>query len=207
MGTTRTRRDERRRRAPRGLRRPLPPGWSRPAPLAASGAVSLLLGVAVGLGSGVLGDAGGAAASGEASAAVPVEPATCAEAQVAWSRAATAQVAMSADQPRTLRTGFTRARDALAAVRPPEPVVADWQVVLDYLSTVATAVEKADGDDDVPGAVAGALESLDTPAMSAASDRVTTYLRDDCGASSDGAADDAGDDAGDGAEDDPAGGS
>lgn len=149
--------------------------------------MSLLLGVAVGLGSGVL--SGGDADAGSSPATVPVEPATCAEAQVAWSRAATAQVSMSADEPRTLRSGFTRARDALAGVRPPDPVVSDWQLVLDYLSTVASAVEEADGDGAVSEAVAGALGTLDTPAMTAASDRVTTYLRGDCAADGTGSAD------------------
>ncbi|WP_344246742.1 hypothetical protein [Isoptericola hypogeus] len=178
MRATRTRRGARRRGAPRGLRRPLPPGWARRSSLAASAAVGLLLGVATGLGVDVLG--GGSPP--DARPEVSVEPATCAQAQVAWSRAAAAQVAMSGDDPGTLRRGFVEASAALTTASPPEPVAADWRTVSDYLAAVAAALEDVKGDSEVTGAVAGALDELDTPAMTAAFDRVTRYLKAGCAA-------------------------
>jgi hypothetical protein len=145
--------------------------------LAASGALALALGLVVGAGTR---DAGG-----------PPPPsglaATCAEAQGAWARSAASQVRMSAEDPSSLRRGFRDAADALAGVLPPEPVAEDWQSVLDYLTAVAAAVEERAGDaveddDAVTSAVANAMGDLDTAAMTAASDRVTRYLKEDCAA-------------------------
>jgi len=120
---------------------------------------------------------------GLATAADAGPPATCAEAQTAWARAAAAQVRMSPDDPQSLRDGFVDARDAVDAVRSPTAVAADWQVIRDYLGTMAEAVEGVDGDAAVQAAVKGALGGLDTPAMTQASDRITTYLKGECGAS------------------------
>lgn len=161
---------------------------ARPPALAASGALALALGLGAGL-------AAGAVAGPEAGPQGSVAPASCAETKDAWARAAQAQLRLSADEPATLQRGFRDARDALSAVRPPAPVADDWDVVLDYLSTVTDAVEEevagahGAGEDPeaVTAAVASAMGDLDTTAMTAASGRITAFLKEDCGAAGDGA--------------------
>ncbi|MFD6179302.1 MULTISPECIES: hypothetical protein [unclassified Isoptericola] len=114
-------------------------------------------------------------------AALPDGPADeCAVVQAAWSQSASLQVGMRVDDPASLRHGFVGARDALAGVRPPDAVLADWRTVTDYVGTVADTVEAAD-EADVAAAVASAIAELDTTAMTQASNRVTTFLKDGCG--------------------------
>ncbi|MFE5309654.1 hypothetical protein [Isoptericola sp. NPDC056605] len=159
------------------LRRPVPGIWRRRSSFAAAGAVALLLGMGVGVASGFVADAG-APAEAVLAAGPPDE---CPVVQAAWSRSASLQVEMTADDPATLRRGFVGARDALAEVRPPTEVRDDWLTVATYVGAVADEIEAA-GEGEVATAVAEALAELDTPAMTAASNRVTTFLKDDCGA-------------------------
>lgn len=121
-------------------------------------------------------------------------PDACPEVQAAWSRSASLQVEMTADDPATLRRGFVGARDALAEVRPPTEVRDDWRTVATYVGAVAEEIEAA-GEGEVASAVARALADLDTQAMTAASNRVTTFLKAGCGAN--GTPDDAPDDGAD----------
>ncbi|MFC7879038.1 hypothetical protein [Isoptericola sp. NPDC057391] len=176
------------------LRRPVPGAWRRHSSFAAAGAVALLLGLGVGLASGFVADAG-APAEAVLAAGPPDE---CPVVQAAWSQSASLQVGMTADDPATLRRGFVGARDALAEVTPPAEVRDDWLVVATYVGTVADEIEAAD-EGQVASAVAHALADLDTAAMTAASNRVTTFLKDGCGAS------DAPEDTPGDAESDPAG--
>lgn len=183
MGATRTRRGARRGRPPRWPFRPLPRALARPPVLTASGALALALGLGAGLASGAVPGPRAEPADGA------VAPASCAETKDAWARAARAQLRLSADDPATLQRGFRDARDALSAVRPPAAVADDWEVVLGYLSAVTEAVEEeaagahGAGQDPeaVTAAVAGAMGDLDTAAMTQASDRVTAFLKEDCG--------------------------
>lgn len=145
--------------------------------LAASGAVALL----AGLGTGVL--TGSVAGADAVAGVADGPPVTCAEAQQAWAQAASAQVTMSSEDPQSLRQGFVAARDAVVTVSPPTAIVDEWEVVGEYLATVAQAVEAAGGDAYVQVAVKEALSDLDTTAMTQASDKVTTYLKAGCGAS------------------------
>jgi|GEM_PF-5689779 len=112
--------------------------------------------------------------------AVVAAPEVCAPAQVAWSRAAAAQVQMDVESPASLRKGFGTAREALAAVTPPDAVATEWATVSDYVSTMAEATAEAE-DGQVEAAAAEALATLDTAAMTTASEQVTAYLADDCG--------------------------
>ncbi|MFE5293193.1 hypothetical protein ACFQ8T_13540 [Isoptericola sp. NPDC056618] len=155
----------------------MPGPWRRRSSLAAAGALSLLLGLGVGVAAGFVADAG-APAEAVLSAGPPDE---CPVVQAAWSRAASLQIGMTADDPATLRRGFVGARDALAEVRPPTEVRDDWLTVATYVSVVADEIEAA-GEDEVASAVADALANLDTAAMTAASNRVTTFLKAGCGA-------------------------
>ncbi|MEL7977213.1 hypothetical protein AAG589_15215 [Isoptericola sp. F-RaC21] len=159
------------------LRRPVPGPWRRPVSLAAAGALALLAGLGAGFASGVVSDRGAPAAVVDLTG----PPDECPVVQAAWSRSAALQVEMTADDPATLRRGFLGARDALADAVPPAAVRDDWQTVATYVGTVADRIEQAD-EDDVAAAVAGALAALDTEAMTAASNRVTTFLKDGCGA-------------------------
>ncbi|SKC75059.1 hypothetical protein SAMN04324258_3361 [Krasilnikoviella flava] len=153
----------------------MPGAWRRPSSLAAVGAVALLTGLGAGVASDLLAD-DGVSAQGAALAGPADE---CAVVQAAWSRSATLQLGMSADDPATLRRGFVGARDALVDVRPPTAVQDDWRTVTAYVGTVADEIELAD-EDDVSSAVAEALAGLDTAAMTAASNRVTTFLKEGC---------------------------
>ncbi|MFD6134230.1 hypothetical protein [Isoptericola sp. NPDC060257] len=155
----------------------MPGPWRRRSSLAAAGALSLLLGLGVGVAAGFVADAG-VPAEAVLSAGPPDE---CPVVQAAWSRAASLQIGMTADDPATLRRGFVGARDALAEVRPPTEVRDDWLTVATYVSVVADEIEAA-GEDEVASAVADALADLDTAAMTAASNRVTTFLKAGCGA-------------------------
>ncbi|MFI2105187.1 hypothetical protein ACH436_17990 [Isoptericola sp. NPDC019693] len=159
------------------LRRPVPGAWRRRSSLAAAGAVALLLGMGVGLAAGFVADAGAPAEVVLAQG----PPDECPVVQAAWSRSASLQVGMTADDPETLRRGFLGARDALVEVSPPAAVRDDWGTVASYVGAVADAIEAA-GEDEVDAAVAEALAGLDTGAMTAASNRVTTFLKDGCGA-------------------------
>ncbi|MGW8567506.1 hypothetical protein [Isoptericola sp. NPDC055881] len=159
---------------PRAWSRPVPGPWRRRSTLAAAGAVALLAGLGAGFATGLV--------PGSGDDALPDGPAdACGVVQAAWSRSASLQVGMTVDDPESLRHGFVGARDALADVRPPDAVAADWRTVTSYVGTVADAVESAD-EDDVAAAVASAIATLDTDAMTQASDRITTFLKDDCGA-------------------------
>ncbi|MCK9792929.1 hypothetical protein M1843_04095 [Isoptericola sp. 4D.3] len=190
--------------------------WRRPTSLAAAGALSLAAGLGAGFASGLV---TGPAVS--ATAGLPSGPPDeCAVVQAAWSRSASLQIGMSVDEPDTLRRGFLGARDALAEVRPPDAVLDDWQTVTTYVGTVADTIEEAD-QGEVASAVASALAELDTGAMTAASDRVTTFLKAGCSTdpvategapedASDGADEEAGEESGEdtgegAAEDEPAG--
>ncbi|HWV77963.1 MAG TPA: hypothetical protein VN027_11705 [Isoptericola sp.] len=155
----------------------MPRPWRRRSSLAAAGAVALLLGLGVGVASGFVWQAG-APAEALLEAGPPDE---CPVVQAAWSRSASLQVGMTADDPATLRRGFVGARDALAEARPPAEVRDDWLTVATYVGEVADEIEAAD-EDEVATAVAEALAGLDTQAMTAASNRVTTFLKADCGA-------------------------
>ncbi|MEU2199910.1 hypothetical protein [Isoptericola sp. NPDC019482] len=158
------------------LRRPVRGPWRRRSSLAAAGAVALLLGLGVGVASGFVWEAG-APAEVVLAAGPPDE---CPVVQAAWSRSASLQVGMTADDPATLERGFVGARDALTEVRPPAEVRDDWITVATYVGAVADEIEAAD-EGEVAAAVAGALAGLDTEAMTAASNRVTTFLKADCG--------------------------
>jgi hypothetical protein len=153
----------------------VPGAWRRRSSLAAAGALALMAGLGAGFASGLVADAGGAAED-DVLAGPPDE---CAVVQAAWSRSATLQLGMSADDPATLRRGFVGARDALADVRPPTAVRDDWRTVTAYVGTVADEIELV-GEDKVSATVAEALAGLDTSAMTAASNRVTTFLKDGC---------------------------
>jgi hypothetical protein len=113
-------------------------------------------------------------------AVVPVtSPEACASAQVAWSRAAQAQVQMDVSDPGSVREGFSRAQTALAASEAPAAVAAQWGTVADSVAAVVAAGEGVE-EDGLEEAVAGALAGLDTAAMMAASQQVTDYLATDC---------------------------
>lgn len=158
-------------------RRPATGFFARRAALVAAAGVALVAGVGSGAGLDVIGRATGT--SSDAATAVVVSPQVCAAAQVAWSRAASAQVRMDVESPRSLRTGFVGARDALSVVDPPGAVITEWATVLTYVTTAADAAQGVEND-EVEDAVAGALEELDTAAMTAASQRITDYLGSDC---------------------------
>ncbi|MDO8143368.1 hypothetical protein [Isoptericola sp. 178] len=142
-------------------------------------AAALIAGVGAGAGfDAVSGPGGGSEAN---ATLLTTAPETCAAAQVAWSRAAAAQVQMDLESPKSLRTGFVAARNALTGLTPPAEVAADWSTVATYVTVVADAAEEAEAS-DVEAAVAGAMAELDTAAMAAASERVTKHLASDCGA-------------------------
>ncbi|RZS62930.1 hypothetical protein EV386_3286 [Xylanimonas ulmi] len=144
--------------------------------------VALVAAAAVALGAGLATGAARAGSPADDADALPASPEQCAAAQVAWAQSASSQVGMTADNPATLRTGFRGASEALAEAVPPPAVAADWDAVKDYVDTVAQAVDKVDaGDGDaITAAVGAALSTLDTTATTAASARVTAYLRGDC---------------------------
>ena len=151
----------------------------RPTLFVATG-VALVAGIGAAAGVDLIrGDAQG---SSDVATAAVVSPEVCASAQVAWSRAASAQVQMDAESPKSLRTGFVGARDNLSKVDPPGAVITDWATVLTYVTAAADAAQAAE-DDEVEEAVAGALQEHDTEAMTAASQRITEYLGADCAAS------------------------
>ncbi|MGF0115434.1 hypothetical protein ACQFYA_03790 [Promicromonospora sp. Marseille-Q5078] len=177
MRASRTRAPARR----RGVMGPVPGAWRRRSTLAAAGAVALLTGLGAGFASG-LGAGSDATAEGDGTVG-PADP--CTVVQAAWSRSATLQLGMSVDDPATLRRGFVGARDALAEVHPPAAVAEDWQTVGSYVGTVADEIEDAD-EADTASTVAETLADLDTSAMTQASNRITTFLKDGCGASDDG---------------------
>jgi hypothetical protein len=160
-----------RRRTGRG-RLGVPAVLDRPLVLVATTAVAVIAGLGVGAVTGLIGSGQPAAAS----------PAQCASAQVAWTESASNQVQMSADDPATLRSGFLGARTALSEATPPPVIAADWKVVKDYVDTVAKAVEPLRTSDGaaISDAVGVALSHLDTAAATAASTRVTAYLKADC---------------------------
>jgi hypothetical protein len=144
--------------------------------LAAAAAAALV----VGTGAGAALDALGSGDAAPEAAVVPVtSPQECAAAQVAWSRAAQAQVQMDVTDPASLRDGFARAQTALAAAPAPAAVAAQWQTVAEYVASVVAAGEGVE-DGDLEAAVVGALEGLDTAAMTAASQQVTDHLATDC---------------------------
>jgi hypothetical protein len=168
---------------PRALARPVPGAWRRRSSLVAAGALALMTGLGAGFATGLV-------PTDPDGVALPDGPADeCAVVQAAWSQSASLQVGMSVDDPASLRHGFVGARDALAGVRPPDDVLEDWRTVTDYVGTVADTVEAAD-EGDVAAAVASAIAELDTAAMTQASNRVTTFLKDGCGTTA--PADDAG---------------
>lgn len=67
----------------------------------------------------------------------------------------------------------------LRAVEPPAPIATDWATMADGLERMADAIA------DVDLADPSTLDALDDAegSMSAAGDRVETYLRDECGSS------------------------
>ncbi|MCL1871420.1 MAG: hypothetical protein FWF90_13545 [Promicromonosporaceae bacterium] len=136
--------------------------------------VALVAGVGAGAVVRIFGSHGGAAAA--------TTPEQCAVAQVAWAESASQQVAMVADKPGTLRSGFMGARKALDTVAPPPGVSDDWKTVTHYVDTVAKAVEPVKATDGaaITAAVGKAINGLDTKAATAASARVTTYLKAGC---------------------------
>ncbi len=137
--------------------------------------LALLAGVGAGAAASTL------AAEPEQQVAAPTAQ-QCAAAQAAWTESAARQVAMAAEKPETLRTGFVGASQALAEVTPPAPIAKDWLAVKHYLDTVAAPLEGLDPSDaaGITAAVATALAHLDTPATTAASARVTAYLKASC---------------------------
>ncbi len=159
-------------------RRPAPGIWARRTTLLGAAAVALVVGVGAGAAVDTLGSRAGADAS-SATAVATASPESCAAAQVAWSRAAAAQVEMDVESPATLRTGFTTARAALTAVEPPDAVAAEWDTVATYVTAAADAAEGA-GKGEVESAIATALARMDTAAMTTASEQVTHYLAEDC---------------------------
>jgi triacylglycerol esterase/lipase EstA (alpha/beta hydrolase family) len=112
----------------------------------------------------------------------PTTPEQCQAIQAAWTASASHQVGMTADDPVTLREGFMGARDALADAPVPSGVADDWALVTHYLDTVAAAVaEVVPTDGEAITAVVGAtLADLNTPEVTAASARITTYLTGGC---------------------------
>ncbi|NOV95958.1 hypothetical protein [Isoptericola halotolerans] len=153
--------------------------FARRATLFVAGGLALVAGVGAGAAADLLGRDAEASTDAATAAVVEVTPEVCAAAQVAWSRAASAQVRMDVESPRSLRTGFVGARDALSKVDPPGAVITDWATVLTYVTTAADATQDVE-DDEVEDAVAGALAELDTDKMTAASQRITEYLGGDC---------------------------
>ncbi|MCB7135261.1 hypothetical protein [Cellulosimicrobium marinum] len=114
-------------------------------------------------------------------AAEPADPA-CREAEVAWGAAAKAQVNLSVDHPAALVTGFTTARDTLAATEPPAQVAHDWAVVSTYLTMLADAVEAAGPHD--PEELARSIDRvgrrIDAGALTTSSQRVTEFFQAGC---------------------------
>jgi hypothetical protein len=143
---------------------------------AATGIVALGLGVACGLGV----DALRGPDAPEAEAPLPATPEACAVAQVAWSRAASAQASMSQDEPATLREGYLGARDVMDGVEPPPAVADEWGTYVSYVDTVAASVADVTDDAAIADAVGSALAGLDTAEVMAAAERITAYLQADC---------------------------
>ncbi len=170
-----------RRRATGGLtaplRRPVPAGaLTRRSTVAATGVAALGLGVACGLGVDALRDP----AAPEAEQVPPTTPEACAVAQVAWSRAASAQASMSQDEPATLREGYLDAREVVDGVEPPPALADDWGTYVHYVDTVAASVADAGDDAAITDAVGSALADLDTAEVMAAAERITAYLKAGC---------------------------
>ncbi len=149
---------------------------ARRSTVAATGIVALGLGVACGLGVGALRGPD----APEAEAPLPTTPEACAVAQVAWSRAASAQASMSQDEPATLREGYLGARDVVDGVEPPPAVADDWGTYVRYVDTVAASVADATDDAAIADAVGSALASVDTAEVMAAAERITAYLQAGC---------------------------
>ena len=155
------------------LRRGLPKVLDKPVVLVTAGVVAALLGLGAGWGMS-LAQGDGVLTSAEA--------ASCAQTQMAWTRAANAQSAMVEDEPETLRKGFINARNALEGVTPPEAIAEDWAIAFTYYSTVANNIEKVKANDGpaVSAAVGGAQQELDTQAMVGALERVQEYVASNC---------------------------
>ncbi|WP_407319248.1 hypothetical protein UQW22_02365 [Isoptericola halotolerans] len=153
--------------------------FARGVTLWAAGGLALAVGIGVGAGADYLGSDAEASTDAATATVTEVTPEVCAAAQVAWSRAASAQVRMDVESPRSLRTGFVGARDALSMVDPPGAVITDWATVLTYVTAAADATQDVE-DDEVEAAVADALAAHDTEEMTAASQRITDYLAADC---------------------------
>lgn len=140
---------------------------------------AVTLGLLAGAGAGAAGSMLRDDASPAPAAASPQE---CAAAQVAWTESAARQATMELEKPETLRNGFVGASLALAHTAPPAPIAKDWNAVKSYLDAVAAPLEDIDPADSeaVTAAVGGALAQLDTQAATAASARVTAYLKSSC---------------------------
>lgn len=133
-----------------------------------------------------------AIAPAEAGGALPADTAAvgpdvqtdplCVPASEAWAQSAKAQVDVSLAHPRSVVTGFTTAREALASVEPPDAVVEDWTLVRNYVTEIADAVEETGTDDPVRlgKAIDSVGDDIDTAALTAASGRVTSYFQDGC---------------------------
>jgi hypothetical protein len=80
------------------------------------------------------------------------------------------------DDP-SLADVFRRLTEELRAIEAPAPVADDWESMADGLERMADAF--ADGDFSAPSS----LDALDAAEgdLTAAGDRVDTYLRDECG--------------------------
>jgi hypothetical protein len=165
------------RRAVRLARRRPTGVFSHRRTLVAAAVLALVAGV--GAGAGVDAVRHGGEPTAAVTAAAAAAPELCAAAQVAWARAAAAQARMDLEAPATLRSGFVGARDALTAQEPPGGVTAEWTVVTDYVTAVADAVADT-GDGETEAAALTAIASLDTEAMTNASERITLYLGSDC---------------------------
>jgi hypothetical protein len=149
--------------------------WARRPVLAGTAAVALLAGIASGLGYDVV-----TRPAADESVAPPATPQACAVAQVAWTKSANAQVRMSAEEPRTLVSGFVDAREALVGVQPPAAIAGDWSIVVRYVDEVAKAVDDVKDEAQIESAVVETMGRLDTAGMTAAAQRITAYLKADC---------------------------
>lgn len=155
------------------LRRGLPKVLDKPVVLVLAGVTAAVLGLGAGWAVSAVGTDGDLPTA---------DPASCAQTQMAWTRAANAQSAMVEEEPETLRKGFINARNALEGVTPPEAIAADWAVAFTYYSTVANNIEKVKPDDGpaVISAVGGAQQELDTEAMVEAFETISSYVNSNC---------------------------
>lgn len=98
--------------------------------------------------------------------------------------AANAQTGISEEDPSSLRSGFVKARDAMASITPPDGIAQEWNDAQTFYATIADAVEKKKAGDaeGIVEAAAAASGKVDTNAMLETSKQITAYVNDNCNA-------------------------